>query len=91
MQSIYDNIREETEAGRPERAIALADRHIAAGIRDARLYYLQGKAYMKSGNWQQAINCFLRSEQIDKDSPAAEARQLLTDILDFYNKDMYNQ
>lgn len=57
----------------------------------ATLYYLQGKAYMKQSNWGQAISCFKHAEEIDPHSPARECRLMLDDIMDFYNKDMYNQ
>lgn len=56
-----------------------------------RLYYLMGNAYRKQENWQMAINSYLEAVEINPDSPAAEAKDMLLDILEFYNKDMYNQ
>lgn len=58
---------------------------------DDRLYYLMGNAYRKQENWQMAINSYLEAVEINPDSPAAEAKDMLLDILEFYNKDMYNQ
>lgn len=56
-----------------------------------RVYYLRGNAYRKQGNWQQALNNYIMATDLNPDSPARNARQMLMDILEFYNKDMYNQ
>jgi len=53
-------------------------------------YYNQGNAFRKQGNWQEAINCYIKAIELDPESPAVEAKRMLDDILDFYNKDMYN-
>ncbi len=58
---------------------------------DDKLYYLMGNAYRKQENWQMAINSYLEAVEINPDNPAAEAKDMLLDILEFYNKDMYNQ
>lgn len=54
-------------------------------------YYLRGNAYRKQGNWQMAINSYLAAIEINPESPARQANNMMTDILNFYNKDMYNQ
>jgi tetratricopeptide (TPR) repeat protein len=54
-------------------------------------YYLRGNAYRKQGNWQQAINNYLSAIEINPQSPALQAHKMIMDILNFYNKDMYNQ
>ncbi len=54
-------------------------------------YYLRGNAYRKQGNWQQALNNYQYAMDINPESPAREARRMVIDILNFYNKDMYNQ
>ena len=54
-------------------------------------YYLLGNIYRKQGNWQMALNNYLEAIERNPDSPAVHARQMLMDILEFYNKDMYNQ
>ena len=57
----------------------------------ARAYYLRGNAYRKQGNWQQALNNYREAMDLDPDSPAHSAHRMVMDILNFYNKDMYNQ
>jgi len=53
-------------------------------------YYQQGNSLRKEGRWGDAINCYIKAVEIDPTSPAAEAKQMLDDILNYYNKDMYN-
>ena len=60
------------------------------GKMDDNLYYLLGNAWRKKGNWQMAINQYLEAVRINPGSPAASALTMANDILDFYNKDLYN-
>ena len=52
--------------------------------------YERGNAFRKQGNWQEAINCDMEAIELNPDSPAVEAKAMLDDILNFYNKDAYN-
>ena len=54
-------------------------------------FYLLGNAYRKQGNWQMALNNYLEAIERNPESPAVQAHQMMMDILNFYNKDMYNQ
>ena len=54
-------------------------------------YYLLGNAYRKQGNWQLALNNYLEAIERNPESPAVQAHKMAMDILNFYNKDMYNQ
>ncbi|MEG1562487.1 MAG: tetratricopeptide repeat protein [Bacteroides sp.] len=54
-------------------------------------YYLRGNAYRKQGNWQQALNNYQFAIELNPQSPAAEARKMVMNIMNFYNKDMFNQ
>ncbi|EKU89306.1 tetratricopeptide repeat protein [Bacteroides oleiciplenus] len=54
-------------------------------------FYLLGNAYRKQGNWQQTLNNYQRAIDLNPNSPAKEAHRMVMDILNFYNKDMYNQ
>jgi tetratricopeptide (TPR) repeat protein len=75
-----------------DEAIALMDSYRAGGgPMDDTLYYLLGNAWRKKGNWQMAMNNYLEALNINPDSPAKQALNMANDILDFYNKDMYNQ
>ena len=53
-------------------------------------YYRAGNDYRRQGNWQQAINNYMEAIELDPESPAVEAKEMLDNILSYYNKDMYN-
>lgn len=53
-------------------------------------WYKKGNEYRRQGNFQEAINSYLEAIALDPQSPAVEAKQMLDDILNFYNKDAYN-
>lgn len=53
-------------------------------------YYKLGNEYRRSGNWQEAIRNYMEAIELDPESPAVEAKLMLDDILNYYNKDMYN-
>ena len=78
--------------GRIDEAIASLREFIASSeVPSDRAYYLLGNAYRKKGDWQGAINNYLEAMEINPDSPAKNAYSIANEILDFYNKDMYNQ
>ncbi len=90
MKNLYDSIRKETADGRTQEALRLADEGLQQRDNDATLHYLKGCAHMKEAQWGAALSSLMRAEALDKDSPAAEARMLVTEILNFYHKDLYN-
>lgn len=53
-------------------------------------FYRKGNEYRRKGDWKHAIDCYLEAIEQDPDSPAAEAKRMLDDILNFYHKDAYN-
>ena len=54
-------------------------------------YYLMGNICRKRGDWQGALNNYQEAISLNPDSPAKDARAMVMDILNFYNKDMFNQ
>ncbi|UKK47641.1 tetratricopeptide repeat protein [Prevotella sp. E9-3] len=56
----------------------------------AQEWYEKGNAFRKTGNFSEAINCYIEAIALDPDSPAVEAKRMLDDIMAFYCKDMYN-
>lgn len=57
---------------------------------DDTLHYKLGNAYRKTGNWKEAIKSYLTATELNPASPAAEAYKSIMDILEFYNRDLYN-
>lgn len=87
FQPIFDAL---TANNLPEAESLIAAAETAHGPH-ATLYYLQGKVYMKQSDWRNALNCFLKAEELEPEGPARECRLMLNDIMNFYNKDMFNQ
>ena len=56
----------------------------------ARTWYLRGNDYRRKGDWKHALDCYMEAMDIDPESPAAEAKKMLEDILNYYHKDAYN-
>ncbi len=84
-------IKELINQGNTKEAINMLDKLIEENPSCDEAYYLRGNAYRKQGNWQVALNNYLSAIEINPDSPALQAKDMLIDILNFYNKDMYNQ
>lgn len=92
MTEQLQDIRAWIDEGKTDAAIeALNDfiRNDRSG--DDKPFYLLGNAYRKRGDWQQALNHYAEAICRNPESPAASAREMVMDILNFYNKDMYNQ
>jgi len=53
-------------------------------------WYKKGNEYRRNSDWKHAMDCYMEAIELDPDSPAVEAKRMLDDILDFYNKDAYN-
>ena len=78
-------IKELINEGKVEEAIQALDQLILTdSVPKDEAYYLRGNAYRKQGNWQQAL-------ELNPQGPATEARRMVMDIMNFFNKDMFNQ
>ena len=87
-----DRIKALLDAHKADEAIRLIQSFQAdGGIMDDELFYLLGNAWRKKGNWQMAMNNYLEAVHLNPESPAQQALDIANEILDFYNKDMYNQ
>lgn len=84
-------VKELIREGQLETAIEQLSQYIQTNSTDDEPYYLLGNAYRKQGNWQLALNNYLEAIERNPESPAVQAHQMMMDILNFYNKDMYNQ
>ena len=91
MKEKLINIKEWIRTGELETAIKELSQYIQCNSTEDEPYYLLGNAYRKQGNWQMALNNYLEAMERNPESPAVQAHQMMMDILNFYNKDMYNQ
>lgn len=85
-----DKIKEHVEAGRLDEAIVLLEQKKADNPNDAEVLYELGCVYWKKQDWKHCLDCYAEAVSIDPDSPASEARKMVLDILQFYNKEMFN-
>ena len=91
MKEKLINIKEWIRTGELETAIEELSQYILNNPTEDEPYYMLGNAYRKQGNWQMALNNYLEAMERNPESPAVQAHQMMMDILNFYNKDMYNQ
>lgn len=92
MNTILENIKTMIKDGKIEEAKTALNRVIAENKEYSDIaYYLLGNACRKLGDWQGALNNYQTAIDINPDSPAKDAREMMMDILNFYNKDMFNQ
>ena len=92
MKENLSNIRELIQEGKLTIAIEKLSAYIQSDVTDNdEPYYLLGNAFRKQGNWQLALNNYLEAMERNPESPAVQAHKMAMDILNFYNKDMYNQ
>lgn len=86
-----EEIRKLLRENRIEEAIGKLDAMLEQEPTSDEAFYLRGNAYRKLGNFQQALNNYLSAIELNPESPAREAHDMLMEILDFYYKEMYNQ
>lgn len=63
---------------------------IAKSPKDDNLFYERGKLYWKTGKRAEAITDFNAAILINPNSPAADYLNMVNEIMDFYNTDLYN-
>ncbi len=85
-------IREWIESGNIDEAMKALNEYLQSEQSDKdEAYYLLGHIYRKKGDWQNALNNYRKAMDLNDKSPAVQAYRSILDILNFYNKDMYNQ
>lgn len=85
-----ERIKQLITEGEADEAIRLLNEYIAKNSSSDLAYYLRGKAYHKKGEVRQALNNYLTAMELNPDSPARQAHDILMKIMNFYNKDMFN-
>ncbi|MDH6359211.1 tetratricopeptide repeat protein [Parabacteroides sp. PF5-9] len=85
-----EKIRQLIYEGNTDEAIRLLNTYIEQHPADDEAWYLRGNAYRKKEDVRQALNNYLQALELNPDSPARQAHDMLIDIMNFYNKEMYN-
>lgn len=88
----WDNLLGKLDSGKVDEVVSELTEWIAQAEKPSdTAYYLLGNAYRKKGDWQHALENYLEAIAINPESPAQQAYEMAMDILNFYNKDMFNQ
>jgi len=85
-----DDVKQLIYDGKTDDAIRLLDKYITGHEESDEAWYLRGNAYRKKGDMRQALNNYLRAMELNPESPAKQAYDMLIEILDYYNKETYN-
>ncbi len=73
-----------------EEAIKVLDRHLEENPYDDEALTLRGMRHWSLSHRSQASNDYLAAIRLNPASPAVQLLQSANDILNFYNKDLYN-
>lgn len=74
----------------PAKAVEAITTYLSAHPDDDQALTLRGMKYWSLGNRAMAINDYLAAIRINPDSSARMLMKSTYDILDYYNKDLYN-
>ena len=86
-----ETIKQLISEGKTDEAIFLLEELIEKNKTSDAAYYLKGRADRTKGDVRQALNNYLIAIELNPNSPAVIAHNQMISILNFYNKDMYNQ
>lgn len=70
-----------------EEALRLLEKVVSP---DDEACYLRGNIYRKQGNWKEALQCYAQAVELNPESPAKEASEMVMQIMNFYDKERYN-
>ena len=85
-----EEIRKLISEGKTSEAIRLLSEHITTCPDSDEAYFLRGNAYRKEANYREALNNYLSAMELNPDSPACQAHDMLMKIMEFYHRDLYN-
>jgi len=91
MNGELEKIKQLLVAGETDEAISLLTDFIDKNPSSDEAFFLLGNAWRKKENWESALNNYRQAMDLNPDSPAKHAYKMAIDILNFYNKDMFNQ
>jgi len=86
----FEQIKQQLINGATDEAIALLTDFTAKNPDSDEAFFLLGNAYRKKENWEFALNNYRKAMDLNPDSPAKLAYKMVIEILNFYNKDMFN-
>lgn len=89
-QNLQDTVRKLIQDGLLEEAELLLLKEHHKDENDDGVYYWMGNLYRKYNKWKEALQYYARAIEINPDSPACDARQMLFEIVHFRDTQRYN-
>ncbi|MCQ2326631.1 MAG: tetratricopeptide repeat protein [Bacteroidales bacterium] len=86
----YTILRDLTEQESYTEAMKQVDAFLEQDKQDDMLWYLRGNIFKKQEQWKQAIDSYTEAISINPKNPATTMRRICIDILNFYDKTLYN-
>jgi len=86
----FEQIKQLLMEGETDKAIALLINFTDENPTSDEAFFLLGNAYRKKENWEFALNNYRKAMDLNPNGPAKYAYKMVIDILNFYNKDMFN-
>ena len=90
MTEQIENIKTLINNNQLTEAIELLNALIEENKTNDELFLLRGNAYRKLNNWKNAMSDYCKAIDINPNSDAVQAYQAAQDIMNFFNKDLYN-
>ncbi len=88
-KQVCESVEQLISGGRFDEALNLLDKTLEVSP-TAELFYQRGRLMWKLGNKTDAMSDYGRAVELDPKSPAAAALDLAREVMNFYNKDLYN-
>ncbi len=89
-EEIFASVRSLTEREEYAKAMQEIDNLLSEDDKNDMAWYLKGNIFKKQEQWQDAINCYTQAISLNPKNPATTMRRICIDILNFYDKTMYN-
>ena len=89
-EEVFALVRFLTEGEEYAKAMQEIDTLLSKDDKNDMAWYLKGNIFKKQEQWQDAINCYTQAISLNPKNPATTMRRICIDILNFYDKTMYN-
>ena len=86
----FEEIKEHVAGLTPDEAITKLNDYIENNPADDNALTIRGMKHWSRGNRALAINDYLAAIKLNPESKAVQALKATNEILDYYNKDLYN-
>lgn len=78
------------KVGASAQAVEVLKEYLQQNTECDEAWLLLGNAYRKSEDWKNAMDSYFKAMEINPESPAKDAYNMIVDILNFYDIQRYN-